>query len=222
MTTTSEPNETDASRSSAMGEGTSVMRLLQQARTGDDNAREQLFARCRSYVGLVARARVESWYQAKIDASDLVQQTLLDVHRGLEGFRGQTEAEWLAWLRKILSHNTVDFVRQYRGTEKRQLKRERSLDQPDGHNSLGLRNEPTDPVASPSEFVMQHERELQLADAVMQLPADYQEVIVLRNMQRLSFQDVAERMGRSRPAVQMLWLRALKQLEQRLTADDCT
>ena len=44
----------------------------------------------------------------------------------------------------------------------------------------------------------------------------YQQVILLRNVQRLSFNEVAERMGRSRPAVQMLWLRALKKLKDLL------
>ncbi|HCD03379.1 MAG TPA: RNA polymerase factor sigma-70, partial [Planctomycetaceae bacterium] len=45
---------------------------------------------------------------------------------------------------------------------------------------------------------------------------DHQQVILLRNVQRMSFNEVAERMGRSRPAVQMLWLRALKKLKDLL------
>ena len=51
-----------------------------------------------------------------------------------------------------------------------------------------------------------------------QLPDDYQEVIVLRNFQQLPFDEVADRMGRSRPAVQMLWMRAIRKLEEILTA----
>src|SRR4051794_5914964 len=94
-------------------ESSVLVTLLNRARSGDDAAREQLFARCRSYVTLVARAQVESWMQAKIDPSDLVQQTLLDAHRGFADFRGQTEAEWCAWLRRILSHNTGDFIRRH-------------------------------------------------------------------------------------------------------------
>ncbi len=50
----------------------------------------------------------------------------------------------------------------------------------------------------------------------MQLPPDYREVICLRNLQRLPFDQVAERMGRSRPAVQMLWMRALQKLQDML------
>ena len=105
-------------------DGDDVTGLLEQARAGDAAARERLFARCRDYLGLAARARVEGWLRAKVDASDLVQQTLLEAHRGFGRFQGATEAEWLAWLRRILDHNAADFVRRYRGTGKRQVGRE--------------------------------------------------------------------------------------------------
>jgi RNA polymerase sigma-70 factor (ECF subfamily) len=89
----------------------SLNQLLIQARGGDAEARDRLFAACRNYLAVVARAEIGSWLQAKVDASDLVQQTLLDAHRGLANFRGHNEAEWLGWLRQILSHNAADFVR---------------------------------------------------------------------------------------------------------------
>ena len=95
-----------------------VSELLQRARAGDAAARDALFLRCRNYVTVVARSQVESWMRPKIDASDIVQQTLLEAHRGLSGFAGGSEGEWLAWLRQILRHNTQDFIRRCR-TEKR-------------------------------------------------------------------------------------------------------
>jgi RNA polymerase sigma-70 factor (ECF subfamily) len=76
------------------------------------------------------------------------------------------------------------------------------------------RLEPRDPGESPSQVVLRRERELEVAQALALLPADYQEVIELRNLQRLSFDEVAERLGRSRGAVQMLWMRALRKLEE--------
>ena len=63
---------------------------------------------------------------------------------------------------------------------------------------------------------MQKENEILLADELARLPEDYQEVIYLRNMQRLPFKEIAERMNRSQGAVQMLWLRALKQLQEQM------
>ena len=62
------------------------------------------------------------------------------------------------------------------------------------------------------------DRDLQLTESLQRLSSDHREVIVLRNLQRLPFDAVAERMGRSRPAVQMLWARAIKKLQHELGA----
>src|SRR5436305_5887653 len=162
----------------------SVADLLAQARAGDGPAREHLFARCRDYLGFAARARVEGWLQAKVDTSDLIQQTLLEAHRGFGRFQGGTEAEWLAWLRRILDHNAADFVRRYRGTGKRQVGREVPLAAPGGSTAFG-RPEPAAADESPSAAAVRHESELQLAAALAQLSPDHREVILLRNLQRL-------------------------------------
>lgn len=189
-----------------------VNELLRQARTGDQAARDRLFAACRNYVSVAARAEVASWLKAKVDASDLVQQTLLEAHRGMANFRGETEAEWLGWLRRILEHNAADYVRQYHGVEKRRVGREVSLQRDDDSDRGDV--ELSDEGETPSQILMQKELQLQVADALTELPEDYQEVIILRSMQRLPFDEVAERMGRSRPATQMLWLRAIKKLQE--------
>ncbi|MBY0524593.1 MAG: sigma-70 family RNA polymerase sigma factor [Gemmataceae bacterium] len=189
--------------------------LLTRAREGDADARDRLFTMCRNYVNIVARTHVESWLQAKVDASDLVQQTLLEAHRDFRRFQGATEGEWLAWLRQILSHNASDFIRQYYKTAKRAARREVVLGNPDHSSVMGLANV-SDGGESPSQQLLRKERELQLADAIAGLTPDHREVIILRNLQRLPFEDVAQRMGRSRPAVQMLWMRAIQKLQEAL------
>jgi RNA polymerase sigma-70 factor, ECF subfamily len=175
-----------------------------------------LFEACRNYVGLLARTQVESWLRAKVDASDLVQQTLLEAYRDFGRFQGTTEAEWLAWLRRMLAHNAADFVRQYRGTKKRQPRREVPLSPGSDSNPAKGPGEPAAEGESPSEQMLRRERELLLAEAISGLDADYREVIILRNLQRLAFDEVAARMGRSRPAVQMLWTRAIHKLQDAL------
>ncbi len=104
-----------------------VSRLIEKARQGDAPCRDQLFELCRSYLGFAARAQVESWLRRKVDASDLVQETMLEAFRDFDHFEGRSEQEWLAWLRRILAHNAADFVRRYRGTAKRQVRREVSF-----------------------------------------------------------------------------------------------
>lgn len=195
-----------------------LQELLAAARRGNNQRRDELFAACRSYLGVVARAQIETWLRAKVDASDLVQQTMLEAHRDFDRFTGCTDQEWLAWLRRILTHNAADFVRRYKTSAKRTAARERPLAR--GGQQTTFMFEPAAAGDSPSQVLIRADRQLAVADALAQLPADYQEVILLRNVQRLSFNDVAERMSRSRPAVQMLWLRALKKLEEALAGRD--
>jgi RNA polymerase sigma-70 factor (ECF subfamily) len=199
-----------------MSNALSIIDLVERARRNEPGELDRLFAQCRNYLHLLARAHVEKRLQSKVDASDLVQQTMLEAYRDFAHFRGATEAEWLAWLRRILTHNAANFVRHWQGAAKRQARRELSL-QADNSASMA-RREPADDGESPSAQLLRKERELMLADAIAQLPPDYQEVICLRNLQKLEFNAVAERMGRSRPAVQMLWMRALKQLQGIMTA----
>ena len=194
-----------------------VTGLLAQARAGDTRALDRLFAMCSNYINIIARSQVEGWLRAKVDASDLVQQTLLEAYRDFPRFQGATEAEWLGWLKRILAHNAADFVRRYHKTDKRQAGREVALVNPnDSQAPDGLANLPGDDE-SPSQALLRKERELLLADALARLSPDHCEVIVLRNLQRLSFDEVAERMGRSRPAAQMLWMRAIHKLQETLT-----
>lgn len=197
----------------------SVAELLARARDGDPRERDRLFEACRSYLAVLARAQVESWLRAKVDASDIVQQTLLEAHRDFDRFTGETTGQWLAWLRRMLAHNAADFVRHYRGAEKRQARREVSLAPPPDATRSWAAWEPSADDPSPSQQAIAHDEELALAAAIASLPADYAEVIMLRNLQRMPFDEVAARMHRSRPAAQMLWMRAMKQLEARLQAD---
>lgn len=199
------------------GADSDLTRLLDEARRGNADDRDRLFATCRGYLDVVARAQVQSWLRAKVDASDLVQQTMLEAHRDFERFEGQTGGEWLAWLRRILSHNAADLVRRFRGTAKRAAQREVPLAAPVGHSSRMV-PEPAARTETPSRQLARRDDELALVAALKSLPPDYREVIMLRNLQRLPFDEVARRMGRSRPAAQMLWTRAIKKLESQVAA----
>ncbi len=193
-----------------------VPQLLERARQGDATGREHLFEACRNLLHHLARAQIETMLRAKIDASDIVQETMLEAYRDFAQFQGRTEGEWLAWLRRILSRNAADFVRHYRGTEKRNARREVALRQPGDDSLDGGLPEPAAADPTPSEIAIHRDHELRMAEALTRLPADYREVIMLRNLQRLPFDEVAGRMNRSRPAAQMLWMRALKRLQELL------
>ena len=192
--------------------------LLLRARDGDLEATNELFATCRAYVGFLARSHVDSWIQAKVDSSDLIQQTLMEAHQAFPKFNGQTEGEWVAWLKQILKHNATDFVRRF-GAAKRRATLEIAIS--NGNDSAYFRAAPelSSGGESPSQVMVRREQEIQISEALATLPDSYQQVIALRNLQRLPFDEVAERMGRSRPATQMLWMRALKKLQAQMHLD---
>ncbi len=172
--------------------------------------------RYRSWLGLLARLQVEPRFRAKFDASDIVQQTLLEAVRDWPKFRGGTEAELAAWLRQILSHVLHHEVRRYAGARRRDVGREVSLEEALAESSRRLGAALAAPGSSPSERAGRHELELRLADALARLPADYAEIIILRNVEGLSHEEAAGRMGRNPGAVRMLWVRALARLRQEL------
>src|SRR6516162_183981 len=83
--------------------------------------------RFRSYLHLLARVQLDARFQAKLDASDVVQQTLLKAHEAFAQFRGHEPAELAAWLRQILARTLADLVRDL-GRAKRDVALERSLE----------------------------------------------------------------------------------------------
>jgi len=192
--------------------------LLERARAGEATAREELFARSRPFLVSAAEQELRAWLRVKQDPSDLVQVSLLDAHRAFAAFEGKDTAQWQAFLRRILSRNAADAARHF-GAAKRYAGAELAL-YPASSDASGRGHlEPSAGGATPSGEAVQRERAERLRDALARLPPDHQEVIRLRNLEQLPFEEVAERLGRSRPAAQMLWMRALKSLEIFLQPD---
>jgi RNA polymerase sigma-70 factor (ECF subfamily) len=189
-------------------------RLLTAARRGDDRALGTLLDQFRNYLGLLARLEIGSRLQAKLDASDLVQETFLQAHRAFQQFRGDTEAELLAWLRRILASRLSKAVRRFHGTKRRALDLERELDQELGRSSQVMNRALALSQTSPSERASRREQAVLLADALAHLSDDHREVIILRHLQELTFPEIAARMGRSIGAVEKLWMRALANLRR--------
>jgi RNA polymerase sigma-70 factor (ECF subfamily) len=176
----------------------------------------QWLVRYRPWLTMLARLEIDSWLHGKFDASDIAQQTMMEAWKDAAQFRGQTERQRLAWLRQILAHVLAHEVRRYRGTEKRNIGREISIHQSLGQSSQRLSQLLVTDVGSPSHQASCREREVILSEVLDRLPDDYREVIILRNLEGLSHDEVARRMDRSAGAVRMLWVRALERLRGEL------
>jgi RNA polymerase sigma-70 factor (ECF subfamily) len=169
------------------------------------------------YLRLLARLQLSPRLRAKLDASDVVQQTLLQAHANRAQFRGRSEAEWLAWLRAILANALTAAARQFT-TEARDLRRERSLEAELERSSSRLEGLLAADQSTPSERAVRGDELLRLARAMACLPPDQQRVVELHHLQGLPVAEVADQMGRSKPAVVGLLFRGLKKLRQLLQA----
>lgn len=191
--------------------------LIEHARSGDADALGELLTRYRKYLVFLARSQLHHHLQAKADPSDLAQEVCLAAHHGIADFHGKSPDDFAAWLRGILANVIAMQVRRYLGTKKRDPRMEHALDQRLADASGFLQSGLVANVTSPSQHFARNEAFLQLAEALEDLPEDYQQVIVLRHVDALAFADVARIMGRSVDSVEKLWVRALAKLRTRLS-----
>jgi RNA polymerase sigma-70 factor, ECF subfamily len=190
---------------------------IEAARLGSPDALGQLLAYCRAYLLAVANERLEPELQAKVGASDVVQDTFLEAQRDFSRFRGGSEEELLAWLRQILLHNLANLSRQYRQTDKRQIDREIHLSQaPAGELLQAL----ADDDSTPSGHALRQERDKSLEQALAQLPEHLRNVLQWRAYELCSFEEIGRRLGRSAGAARKQWARAVERLQQILGPAD--
>jgi RNA polymerase sigma-70 factor (ECF subfamily) len=189
--------------------------LLARARAGDEAARGRLLELYRNYLRFMSRTLISQPLQARLDASDLVQETFLKAYREFGGFLGTSEPELVAWLRQILVRTVADQVKRHRA-KGRDYRREEPIEAILDRSSMAIQERLAAPASSPSHHAIRREQAVLLADALEMLPADYREVFVLRILERVPVEEVAARMGRSVNAVRKLLTRAMVALERAL------
>jgi|SRR6516164_2302251 RNA polymerase sigma-70 factor (ECF subfamily) len=192
------------------GNSKDAAQWLAAARAGSREALGAGLETCRRYLLLVADRELDPDLRAKGGASDLVQETFLEAQRDFARFRGNSEDEFRAWLRRMLLHRLGKFARRYRRTQKRRLGREVG-DQPDGSSSR-IRGDVIADMLSPSGEAMALEQTEALQRALSRLPEDYRRVITLRYEEDLSFHEIGRILVRSPAAARMLWARAVERL----------
>ena len=195
-----------------------VERWIGAAHDGSRSALGRLLEACRPYLLLIANEELSPELITKAGASDLVQESFLDAQRDFEGFRGKSEAELRAWLRRILLNNIANFSRLFRDTDKRQLDREVA------QNDMAIEKELLEALhnhgQSPSSEVAARERDAALGWSMTKLPELHRQVIRWRNYERCTFEEIGGRLGRSAEAARKLWARAVEQLQQLLDSPD--
>ncbi len=190
---------------------TIVADLVYRARSGDAEAAGVLLEKYRPYLRILAQRLLDQNLAARLDASDLVQQTCLSVLGRLPQFDGREEGQFIAWLRTIHEHNIQDAIRDHLKTGKRAAGREIALDTE--QLAAQLR------ASSPSQRVLVGESAARLAAALQDLPDDQREAVRLRYLEGRSLAEIAERMNRTSVAAAGLVKRGLIQLRKTMQED---
>jgi RNA polymerase sigma-70 factor (ECF subfamily) len=190
--------------------------LLDRARDGQNNCLGELLERYRNYLYVVARTQIDLHLSVRASPSDVVQETFLRAARQFRTFRGDSEGELLAWLRRILARSIVNAYAHHVRSRKRDVRRDRPIKLTSADFDESSRRIDSALAASgtsPSAAAIEQEYSAQVADRLAQLPAHYRDVIILRNLEGLPFEEIAQRMGKTSVAVRQLWTRAIRRLK---------
>ena len=192
-----------------------TQRLVAEAKNGDSSAMDALYRRYIERVHSIVRARLGRELRSKLDSWDVVQTVLLESLRDLHQFEYKAEGDFLNWLSRIVENRIRDKIDFFRAA-KRDLSREQPLDvagadSTSGGEGLALADRH---AATPSQNVRAREEMEMLERALDSLSPEHREVVILAKYEGLSYQEIAERLGKTSAAVRMLLARALASLSR--------
>jgi RNA polymerase sigma-70 factor, ECF subfamily len=188
--------------------------LLERARRGDDAARQRLLAEHREAVRRMIALRIDPAIAARLDASDVVQDVLLEASKRLDAYLKDPAMPFHLWLRHIARDHIIDAHRRHRLAQRRGVDRERPLVPAAfaDRSSLELAGQLLDQELTPASAAIQQEMQRRLHVAVAALDEDDREVILMRHFEQLPNQEVAAVLGLTEAAASMRHLRALRKL----------
>jgi RNA polymerase sigma-70 factor, ECF subfamily len=187
--------------------------LLLQADSGDRQAFEELFARHRAALRRAVELRLDAKLRARVDPSDVVQETQLEAFQRLPDYLERRPMPFRLWLRKTAYERLLKVQRQHLKTAKRAAGREVPLPQ---ESSLLLAEQLLAAGPTPSQQVAKRELVRRLRSALSELPSAQREVLLMRNFEGLSYQEVAYILDIDAAAARKRYGRALLQLRHRL------
>ena len=198
--------------------------LMARARAGETDALGELCSLYRNYLRMIVRTGMGPRLRERVEMSDVVQETLVEVVRQFPQFTGQNEIALVGWLRRLVAQKLADLGRYHSRAKRSGDAASVPLDagwEAGGHpappgDGEGLRL--LDMLAlsqtSPSEAASRRELTVLLADAFSNLGEQEAEVLWLYHAEGLSFEAIAQRLGLGRKAVRGLWARGLKGLRK--------
>jgi RNA polymerase sigma-70 factor (ECF subfamily) len=191
--------------------------LISRAAEGDAAARQELLERYRDYLRRMVEVRLDRRLASRVDASDVVQETLIEASRRLDDYLRERPLPFFGWLRQLAGERMIDVHRRHVISQRRSVMVE--------HRDLGLRDASADELVrrllagdtSPSHHVIRKEQHELLREALAALTERDREIVVMRHLERLSTAEISAALDLSESAVKSRLLRALLRMRQKLS-----
>jgi len=199
-------------------DASSVQQLLDQAKAGNADAVDQLLARHREPIRRMIDLRLDPAIAQRLDASDVVQEVLIEANRRFQDYLKAPSMPFHLWLRHIAKDHIIDAHRRHHQAQKRGVNREQPMHRPAwaDRSSLDLAAQLLDQDLTPASAAIQQEMRRRLREAIAQLDEDDREVILMRHYEMLANQEVASSLGLTEAAASMRYLRAVRKLRDLL------
>lgn len=192
--------------------------LLDGARRGDAEAINKLLERHRQALRRMVELRMDRALERRVDASDIVQDALVDANRRLADYLAAPAMPFHLWLRQMALDRLIDAHRRHRGAARRSLDREQPLAAPAGidHSSQDLAAQIRDPELTPVAAATWRELQRRFQAAIEHLDEADRNIVLMRHFEQLSNQEVAQALNLSDAAASMRYLRAMRRLRAML------
>jgi len=193
--------------------------LLDHARGGDADAVNRLLQRHRDALRRMVDLRMDRALGRRVDASDVVQDVLIEANRRLDGYLQDPSMPFHLWLRQLAKDRIIDLHRRHRVAAKRSLDREQPLQAAPrlDESTMNLAAQLCDRELTPAEAATWHELERRFQAAIEELEEKDREVVLMRHFEQLSNSEVAETLELSEAAAGMRYLRAMRRLRSLLS-----
>src|SRR6516164_4641410 len=189
-------------------------RLLDDARKGEPGAVDKLLGEFREPLRQVIGLRLDPAVARRVDASDIVQDVLVEANERLTEYLKKPDMPFHLWLRHLAQDRIIDTHRRHRLAQRRSVDREQPIARPAwaDESSASLVAHLIDTDRTPTSEAIRHELERRLASAIDRLSDDDREIVLMRHHEALSNQEVAAALGLTEAAASMRYLRALRRL----------
>ena len=196
-------------------------KLLEDARQGGTGAVDALLGEFREPLRKVIGMRLDPVLARRVDASDIVQDVLLEANQRLLDYLKSPDMPFHLWLRHMAQDRIIDTHRRHRLAQRRSIDREQSINPPAwaDESSTALVSQLIDTERTPASEAIQGELARRLANSINELADDDRDIILMRHHEQLSNQDVARLLGLTEAAASMRYLRALRRLRAVLLPD---